>query len=445
MTGCKHLSSNLICLTFSAFLIFTGCASSPTIQPQINSLSVAGKYQYAAKILDNQPESYGHQNRLLYLLDYGLISHYASKYEKSIRLFEEAKKLYDEQYTVSLSNQASTWLINDNLAPYRGEDFERVMINIFQALNYALLGNMEESLVEVRNADNALKLINRQYKIDQQNVYREDGFARLLMGILYETEGTADSLNDAHISYKKALDVYENDYQANYHLKIPAILKENLLATAQWMGGEDASFYRGKFPDVHFLTLEEKQNKAEIYFVCYQGLSPIKIPEAIPIPLPDGYIAKLTFPRYDQRETEPLTGGLKAVDSSEHAFETAAEPVENIDAIAQLNLRNRKVRVLAKAVLRSAGKYLIERNEEKSIHDEYGENTANAFRYISNLFNLASEQPDLRSWQTLPAQIYLARLVLAPGVYTVYFQGKKTEEITLKKGEKKIITARFAP
>ena len=83
--------------------------------------------------------SYGERNRLLYLLDYGLVLHISGKHQESIRVFEEAKKIYDQMYTISLSNEATTWLINDNTAPYRGEDFERAMINLFQAMNFRFI------------------------------------------------------------------------------------------------------------------------------------------------------------------------------------------------------------------------------------------------------------------------------------------------------------------
>lgn len=436
---------NLACLVLFIPAIFSGCAANPSsIQPQINSLSAAGKFKYASKILDGAPAAYGPQNRLLYLLDYGLISHYAGEYGKSIRLFEEAKKAYNDLYTVSVTNQASTWLINDYLAPYRGEDFERVMVNIFQALNFALSGNIEEALVEARNADNTLKLINQQYKTDEKNIFREDAFARLLLGIIYEKEGSSGGINDAHISYKKALAVYENDYQANYFVKTPLVLKENILATAQWMGKEEEDFYRSKFPEIKFQALKERQVKAEVYLICYSGLSPLKHPEEVPIPLPDGFIAKLAFPRYDPRLITPLEEKFEAENTSRQVFETEAELVEDIGAIAQLNLRNRRARVLAKAMLRPAGKYFLEKQGYENIKEEHGENTARAFKYVSNLFNIASEQPDLRSWQTLPAQVYLARLILDPGEYTVTFAGKKLAQTPLAAGEKRIIVLRFA-
>ena len=114
--------------------LIVSCASAPTIQPQINGLVVAEKFDRAAKLLDSQSQtkSYGSNNELLYLLDRGMVYHLAGNYPESIKTFAAAKQKYDELYTKSLTKIAATWLVNDYNAPYRGEDFERVMINIFQ-------------------------------------------------------------------------------------------------------------------------------------------------------------------------------------------------------------------------------------------------------------------------------------------------------------------------
>ncbi len=409
------------------------------IQPQINGLATAGKFKYALKVLqENQKDSYGANNHLLYLLDYGLMSHLAGRYEESIKTFEEAKNVYDQLYTTSISKEVATWLINDNMAPYRGEDFERVMINIFQSLNFVALGNIEEALVEARDVDVKLSVINRQYKPDQKNVYKEDAFARLLMGILYEQNGTGDDLNDAFISYKKAVDIYENDY----HIEVPEILKENILALAEWMDQEEFQVYRRKFMNKSFLGLKDKEAKAEVYLIHYAGLSPIKHQISIPIPLPGGYLSQLAFPVYDRRTEEISVGYFKAVDLDQNSSFISTEEVEDIGGIAIENLNNRKARVIAKAAIRSAGKYLIEQETEEALERKYGDNSSNWVKYVGSLYNIVSEQADLRSWQTLPDQIRMARLILDPGQYELFLNEHSFGSISVIAGEKKFILFR---
>ncbi|MCA9405281.1 MAG: hypothetical protein KC684_02000 [Candidatus Omnitrophica bacterium] len=410
------------------------------IAPQINSLVVAQQYDYALHQMRHNKESYGPQNELLYQLDYGMVLHLAGEYQNSVVELEKAKKIYDQLYTVSVTNQASTWLINDNKAPYRGEDFERVTINIIQALNFAVLGDFEKALVEARDVDWRLKLINQQYKEDQQNVYRQDAFARLLMGIMYEAEGSLSDLNDAYISYAKAVEAYSDGY---YDVPIPLVLKENILAAAEVMGREEFDLYHEEFGDVPFISLKERAKKAEVYVIHHQGLSPVKHPVKIPIPLPNGFITQLAFPAYHQRTYEPKAGKFEAtaVDSGINRF-VKTEQATAIDRIAIQSLNSRKLRVIAKAALRSGAKHMAARALEAQIEEGAGETTGNAFRYVSNLYNIVSEQPDLRSWQTLPAEIRIARLILDPGEYKISFNGVFLGNLHLSAGEKRFVVVR---
>jgi len=434
------------CYLFFVAVLFSSCAaSSPLIQPQINSLAAAGKLDYALDVLKENGEGYGKNNRLLYQMDYGLLLHLDGRYKESIPVFEVAKRTWEQLYTTSLSKGAATWIINDNMAPYHGEDFERVMINIFQALNFAMMSNLEEALVEARDVDGKLSALNRLYKPDQKNVYREDAFARFLMGILYEAQGTAGDLNDAFISYAKAVEIYEEDYQAQYGLEIPRILKENMLTAAHFMGGDEYRRYKNKFGDGTHPTIEEKNNKGEIYLFQYDGLSPIKHQGFVPVPLPGGYITKLAFPQLDERTSESNPGIFEAVSrqpGGRRVFTCETQKAEPIGAIAMKNFGNRKGRVIAKAALRSAGKYVLERSQEVRVRQSYGQEPSRWFRYLSNLYNIASEEPDLRSWQTLPSEIRLARFLLDPGEYELLFNGGTLGNVHVLAGEKKFFIVR---
>ena len=244
-------------------------------------LLAQGRYRQAVSFLDSNKKSYGRNNLLLYLLNKGCILHFSGEYRQSIDILEKAKQEYDRLYTKSATGIAGTWLMNEYAAPYRGEDFERVMINIFQALNYSLLDNIEEALVEARDVDLKLRLINNRYGPNEKNAYKEDAFARFFMGILYEALKSNDGYNDAYISYSKALEIYRDDYAKNYNVRPPSLLKENLLAAAEFM---EKSIRRAQ--------------KAEVYLIQYNGLLPSKTETTIPIPLPDGYIVSLAFSQY---------------------------------------------------------------------------------------------------------------------------------------------------
>lgn len=419
----------------SVSLTLSSCTSLSGTQAQVNNLAVGGRYPQALNILSD-PKKYGNNNQLLYLFDKGLVQQLSGDYDASIETFEAAKEKYEELYTQSLSKGVASWLWNDTALPYRGEDFERIMLNIFQSLNYASLGQMDDALVEARDVDSKLSAFNARYEAKHKNSYSEDAFARLLMGLFYEADG---NLNDALVSYRLSLEAYEKgSAQA-----IPLVLKQNLLSAAE--GDYDRHFeeYRERFSDIEYVSWKERQKHAEVYLIEYQGISPKKVSAQIPIPLPDGYISQLAFPSYQKQPYRSKATKFLAVsleDKTERWDKT--EKVEDIEEIAIKNLQDRQVRTIAKAAVRLAGKYVAERSLERNVQKSHGSGTADAFRLVSSLYNFISEQADVRSWQTLPGEIRIGRLILEPGQYEIFGGEESFGTLDLQAGEKRFLILR---
>ena len=427
----------IYCVCILIFLL-SACSSVPTGQPQVQYHLALNQYDEAVRVLKSQANLYGARNRLLYDLDLGLTLHYAGRYQESIKAFEQAKVEYGKRNTTSVSRAALTWVLNDTTASYRGEDFERVMINIFNAVNFAVLGDFEGALVEARNGDRELALINARYPDDKKNVYKEDGFARLLMGIMYEASGSRSDINDAWIEYARAYEIYKGDYARNYNLQVPSILRENYLAAAEFMRDPRLGALKrelgGSFP-----SIEEKKRKAEVYLIHYHGTSPTKYQAAVPIPI-DGILTPVAFPVYQEQFYPPASGSLKVV-SSAGSFESSTELAENIGPIAQLNLENRRLRTIVKSAVRSGVRTAIEANQIENIEDKHNR-AAQWVGLGASVYNLVAEQADLRSWQTLPGEIRLGRLILEPGEYDVFFRDQKLGHANLKATDKKFFVVR---
>ena len=170
---------------------------------------------------------------------------------------------------------------------------------------------------------------------------------------------------------------------------------------------------------------------------------------AVPVPLPDGYVLSLAFPSYERRPNQVKASSLCARSASGQLYAAESEPVEDICAIAEQNLDNRRVRVIAKMLVTAGGKYALEKAAERRIAETRGENTAIGFRILSSLYNIFSNRADLRCWQTLPAEIRAARLLLEPGVYDIFVEtsdggarrlgGIELGRFNLSAGEKKFL------
>ena len=411
----------MVLAVFAAVLIGTAaCAPQMRIYPAVDQLMASADFGSAMELIENNKDKYGKRDYLIYLMDQAILSHYAGDYARSAKILREAAQEFEERYTQSITKYGTTWLVNDLAADYRGEDFESVMINLFNAINYARLGGTAEALVEARRVDNRLNLINGKYNEDKKNVYKEDGFARFLMGILYEAGGTSQDLNDAYISYKKAYKIYRDDFSLNYGTPPPPALKDNLVSVAAFMGTEEWSHWKRSLPGTRFITLEQRSKEAEVYVIHYNGKAPVKVEEAIMVSIRRGHVIKIAFPRYEERPCNISSSVICASGAAgKPTYRSESVLVEHIGRIAIKNLENRKARVRAKAIARATAKYVTGKAASDEIRKRHGDVAGLFADVLTTVAAVATERADLRCWRTLPAEVRVAKLMVKPGDYRI--------------------------
>jgi hypothetical protein len=413
--GCMRpirFSPLLLCI-----FLFSSCAPSIKHYPRINQCLLSQDYDSAYKLVKANKKAYAKRNAVLYYLDEGIISHFAGRYGESNQSFSKAESIMEELYTKSLSKEAASFLISDLTISYRGEDFERAMVNLFMALNYVGLGSWEDALVEARKVDSKLMVINSQYDEEKRNVYKEDGFIRFLMGALYEAEG---EMNDAFISYRKAEEIYRTDYVPNYGVCPPSFLIEDLLISASAMGFYDemAEIQR-EYPQVEPISFEDKTELAEVFFIHYNGLGPEKVEEHFLVPMPDGFVVKIAYPKFEKSGYRISHGEITLSNLESGQFcQFSTVLMEDVVSIAVTNLENRINRIKAKAIARATAKYLASKGAEKAAKEQGGELLSLLVKASANIATLATEQADVRQWRLLPAEIRVGRAVIPPGEYS---------------------------
>jgi len=96
------------------------------------------------------------ESRLLKYLEQGTVFYLNGSYYQSLKTFENAKKLSDKLFTVSLSKKITSAVTNDNYDNYYGEKYERSMIRFYLSLNHFLLfqkGEYESFKRKVKEGD----------------------------------------------------------------------------------------------------------------------------------------------------------------------------------------------------------------------------------------------------------------------------------------------------
>lgn len=416
---CRTLTARFFKLgTLFSLLLLTACGPSLRHQLLVEQHLRSHRYADADAVVEKNKNDYGDRNRLLYYLDRAFLLHLSGRYEESNRFFEQAAAEIDRLYTQSLSTHAGAMLTNDNLLPYEGEDFETVLIHLFSALNYAALGRWDDALVEARQVDARLNLLNDRHT--QKNVYKEDAFARYLSGILYEIRGES---NDAFISYRKAYEAFQA-YKKNYNTPVPSRLGLDLIRITNTLHlSEEQEEYQRLFPEaVAVSSGKPSEQGGEMVVVTYEGRSPVKEDYFIDAPVPDGggglYLVRVALPRFVPRPSQ--VGSVEVTfRQGETLLKQSADVMEDITALAKKNLEDRIARISSKAIARATAKYAAARTAKHQAKKRGGEGAEILTDFLTNVYSLATEQSDKRSWRTLPAKIRLARISLPPGEWEV--------------------------
>ncbi len=422
----------------SAWLVVVACllgsCSGPTYYQSnlsFNEQFETGDLEGALKTLRDHPSESSSKRAFLYDVNNGLVLSMLGRYDESNEYLEKGY-LFGEDYRTNYLYEAASYLANPALTPYRGEDHEHLMVLYYKALNYVKQNNFEDALVECRRLNIRLQQLSDRY--DSETKYREDAFIHLLMGIIYDA---GKEYNNAFIAYRNAYNIYKGSYQDLFRLGPPDQLKQDLLRTASLAGlTTELDGYKEEFglPDYKY----EADNSPELVFFWHNGLSPIKaewginfiinrrddwiyfrnndMQMAFPFSLRDYSdndkrslskieVVRVAFPKYVERPVFYDGAILKLNDQ-----QFPLQRVEDVNAIAFKCLQERMTLELSKALIRVALKKAMEyevRQKNQSVGAMIG------------VLNALTEKADTRNWQTLPHEIFYARLPLKKGMNKV--------------------------
>lgn len=398
----------------------SGCATySETIVTAERDLA---QQRPAAALAELEKLDVPDRDRVLFLMNKGLLLRMTGSFEQSTQALEEAKGRSDELMAVSISEQAASLLVNDAAQSYVGDEFEQVMLNAYLALNYLEQHRLEEARVEALQADVRLRQIAQRTAL---SAYTEDAFVRYLTGILYEERR---EWSDAMIAYRKAYEAYRAQADS-FGVAVPDSLKHDLIRLADRMGlSEEASRYRDEFGIRSTLSAEALRERGELVFFLHAGLAPRKIEQSVTMTNPNtGRLLRLALPAYRPRP-RTLSHARVTIDGQSELTQT----VEDIDAIAVKTLDAKMPAITARALARMVAKDALAR--ESGNHG----GAQGLVGFAVNIANTLTERADTRSWFTLPGRIQLARIPLPPGEHVARIELVGTDGQTLRTDEKRI-------
>src|SRR5262249_49957632 len=159
----------------------SGCASYQKKVSAARDHLAHNRPDEAAKALEPLANEEG-DNQLLYLLDYATALQLAGRYDESIQAFLKAGKIAEVKDYHSLSRIAGSIVLNEGMVQYKGEDYEKLLINVFLAQSFLMKGDYDGAMVETRRLEEVLN----KYRIEAKRDYEQNAFAIYLQGMVWE-------------------------------------------------------------------------------------------------------------------------------------------------------------------------------------------------------------------------------------------------------------------
>ncbi|GHU73619.1 hypothetical protein FACS189450_13740 [Spirochaetia bacterium] len=371
-------------------------------------MTAQGEYADGMDHLEKEKKKYYRKaDQILYYLDKGMIAHYAGQYDGSSDLLEDGERAIEAAFTKSVTMEIGSYLVNDTVKEYDGEDYEDIYLNVFNALNYYHRGNIEDAMVEIRRMNNKIRFLSTKYGIIKTNLqkkaleesaeippnagaelhFSDSALARYLGLLFYRGAGRYD---DARIDQEGLKIAFANAPDV-YTYPVPASIDDEL---------------------------EIPAGKARLNVLAFGGLSPVKEEETLRIPLTYSNYVKIALPVLVERPSRIKSVEL-VIDQGE-SFEL--ELLEDMGKVTRETFKEKQDVIYLKTVIRATMKGVASSvMDAAASSDNIDGTTALVLGLLSfgnKIFAEASEQADLRMSRYFPARAYVGGIDLDPGTYS---------------------------
>jgi len=403
-------------LALLGLLFFTGCNAPQGHLATFNSHFLSSDYEesalFAQKKISKSKNPKGED--LLWALQLGTIQRIQQEYIKSTETFDKAEemlKYYDEQSR--LADGIGTTIVNENIIPYRGEEYDGIMVNVYKALNFMAEKKFDLARVEFNRAldrqRRAKEKFNEEIRKLQAELEKEqqkDSFSKTNVENpetqellaqkypnLHNFEAYPDFVNpfatylagvffNLVSDYSKAVDLLKESYGM---VGDNAYIAEDLNITENVLDG------KGKLDDTIWLVFEN-------------GLGPVKKEFRLDIPL---YVATdkvkyigIALPelQFRNRAYPYLVAEVDGKD-----YKTCL--VSDMDRVVQTEFSKDFKGILTRAIVSTTVKAIAQYAVEKQ--------DSSASSSLASLFvaaySYATTAADVRIWTTLPKDFQIAR------------------------------------
>ncbi|WP_371988580.1 COG3014 family protein [Vibrio amylolyticus] len=425
-------------LVSASIVLLTACANMSAgnlfshYSAQNNGVYQAVKTGQYEKAENNLPEAIA--GDVLDNLEKGRVQFLAENYPKSHESFSDsdrAVRTQQDRATISVTDSAVSFAslaVNDNLNNYYPADYELGFLHLYLGLNYLQENDLEGATIEMRRAnqvqekakqDRQSELESAQNSLQVQGVSPnlgsvlsnypdagktlqavQNGYLLYLSGLLYEA---SRELNSAYVDYRRALAVMPDNAEvidATFRLAKRLGMNEDLKQLEETYGSQK--------------TLSEEQ--ARVIVLQEQGVVEALQSWKLTLPIYDsrgnGALYSLALPYYTNGVSERF-GAM-----SLNGDKLQESQIADVNLMAQRDLSERMPAMVIRQALRVYAKDQLRKEAAKE------DDVANL---LFNVWNTLTEQPDTRSWQTLPGEVYTSSEFVTAGKQKLDVDGQQYE------------------
>jgi uncharacterized protein len=351
------------------------------------------------------------RDQLVHLMDYAMALQIAGNYRESAQVFIKADKLVDLNDYHSASNVVGAALGGEEMIQYKGESYEKFLINTMNAINFLMMGQYDDALVEARRINDKIS----KMKMDGREPYELSPFARYLAGVLWEAQKKYD---DAYIEYEGA---YKLD--GGNPLLPGDLIRSSKLARRM----DTYKKWKSDYPTTNDNPAWYDKNKGELIVIFQSGWGPEKRAR-------QQYRFPELYHVFSQTQQAKVIVEGKA---------ETTQTVYNVEGVAIGTLEKDFGALVARRVGGIAAKAVVA-DQVRQKNELLG-----SIAWVA--MNIA-DRADLRHWSTLPQTIQMVRWPLSPGKYHLKIQGQDYSgiptnevyegEFTVKAGQKTFVNWR---
>ncbi|MBN1391195.1 MAG: hypothetical protein JW947_00150 [Sedimentisphaerales bacterium] len=405
----------LAALTLSILPFSIGCNAPKDHLKVFNTSFEASNYDssaaFAEKKIGKRKNPQGED--LLWALQLASVERIRQNYPKSTEFFDKAENMlkhYDEQFKggdIVVSTAAS-----DNLIPYRGEEYDGVMLNTYKALNFMIEGQADLARVEFNRALDRQRRAKEKFveeinklNAEMQKKQQENSLAKSTMESqtthdllaqkypnLYNFQAYPDFVNPFATylaavffnlvgDYSKAVDLFKESYGM---VSNNPFIAEDLTATEKVLN-------------------ESGKIENTVWVIFENGLGPVKEEFRIDLPLfiltsHVKYVG-IALPKLEFRN-QAFPYLLVNADGKDYM----TLPVADVDRVVQTEFSKDYPGILMRAIISATAKAMAQYALEQQ-----GSNAATMMSIAMAAYSFASTAADVRIWTALPKDFQVAR------------------------------------